>query len=323
MLVAGLALGALLAVAFVALGTGDVRIGPAGVLRALTGSGGAGDEFVVRTLRAPRLVTGAAVGASLAVAGGLFQCLVSNPLASPDVVGFTSGAATGALVQILLLGGGPLAVATGAVVGGCLTAVVVQVLAWRDRVGGYRLVLVGVGIGAALTAVNAYLVTRARLQDAASAAVWLTGSLADTGWDTVVPLLGCLAVLLPLAFAVARPLRPLALGPAAGAALGVRVRGARLAVVAVGVGLTAVATAAAGPVAFVALAAPQIALRLARRPGPLLGLSGLVGAVLLTGSDQLALRLPTGTLPVGVVTGALGGCYLAWLLAGKWRQGRA
>ena len=318
----------LVAVAVVALGSGDYPVSPAGVLRVLAGGGSAGDAFVVRTLRLPRETGALLAGAALGTAGGLFQCLVRNALGSPDVLGFTAGSATGALVVLLVLAGstgrtgGTGAVAAGAVVGGVATALAVHLLAGRGGVGGPRLVLVGVGVGAALSSVNAYLVTRAGLAQAQAATVWLTGSLADTGWGTVGPLAVAVAVLVPAAGLVARPLRALALGEVSAVGLGVRTGRTRLAVAAVGIGLTAAATAAAGPVAFVALAAPQLAVRLVRAPGPLVGTSALTGAVLLSGCDVLAARLPTGTLPVGVVTAAVGGVYLCVLLTARGSRSR-
>jgi iron complex transport system permease protein len=202
-----------------------------------------------------------------------------------------------------------------------VTAALVQGLAGRG--GGYRLVLIGIGLTAATGAVNQYLLARAQLQTARAAQVWLVGSLDGRGWAQAVPLAVGLAVLLPAALALGRPLTLLDLGDDAARALGVRADAVRLACVAVAVGLTALAAMAAGPVAFVALAAPQVARRLTRSPGGGLAAAGLTGALLLGGSDLAAQRLfGAAQLPVGVVTGAVGGVYLAWLLVLQWRRGR-
>ncbi|MER7456846.1 iron chelate uptake ABC transporter family permease subunit [Micromonospora sp. NPDC126480] len=311
------------AVGVVALGSGDYPMSAADVLRTLTGGGTPAEAFIVHELRLPRLATAAAVGAALALAGAVFQSLVRNPLGSPDLLGFTQGAATGALVVVVL--GGTTAMLSGAAVAsGLATGVLVYALAWRRGVHGYRLVLVGIGVAAILTGVNGWLLTRAPLMDAARAVLWLTGSLDGRGWAHAVPVLVTLAVLGPLVLAGAGPaLRLMEMGDDAANALGVRVERLRLALLATAVLLVALAAAAAGPVNFVALTAPHLARRLTRAPGPNLLPSAALGALLLVVADQVAQRAFGGhQLPVGVVTGVLGGGYLIWLLASERRAGR-
>jgi iron complex transport system permease protein len=185
-------------------------------------------------------------------------------------------------------------------------------------------VLVGIGISFVLVALRDYLMTRSRLEEAAEANVWITGSLNARGWEHVVPVAVALAVLLPIVAVLGRELRMMELGDDAAVALGVPVRGARTGLLALGVVLTAVATASAGPVLFVALAAPQISRRLTRATGPGVGTAALTGAVLLILSDYAAQRVfPSSPLPVGVVTGVAGGVYLIWLLLNEWKDGRA
>ncbi|MEU4481190.1 iron chelate uptake ABC transporter family permease subunit [Micromonospora sp. NPDC023966] len=322
-LVVGLA-GTLLALALavLAVGAGDYPIAPADVLRVLAGGGSPADRFIVTELRLPRLVTALAVGAALGLAGAVFQSLTRNPLGSPDVLGVTSGAATGALV-VVVLGGGSAALAGAAAAGGLATGLLLYGLAGRHGVGGYRLVLVGIGVAAILTGVNGWLLTRAPLMDAARAALWLTGSLDGRGWANALPVLGALAVLLPAVLLARAPaLRLLEMGDDSAAGLGVPVRRVRVAALGAAVLLVSVAAAAAGPVSFLALTAPHLARRLTRAPGPNLLPSAVVGAALLLAADQLAQHAVAGRqLPVGVVTGVLGGGYLAWLLAGE-RGGR-
>nr|WP_246851811.1 iron chelate uptake ABC transporter family permease subunit [Patulibacter sp. SYSU D01012] len=313
-----------LALLVVAVGTGEYSIPPGLVIETLLGGGDAGTSFVIETLRLPRALTALLVGAGLGAAGAIFQSVVRNPLGSPDVVGFTAGASAGAVLEIAVIGGGSAAVAAGALVGGAGTAVLVYLLAFRGGVQGYRLVLVGIGLSAMLVAVRDYLITRTRLEEAQTANVWITGSLNGRGWEHVVPMAIALAVLLPLVALLARSLRMLELGDDAAHALGVPVARARTALLGVGVALTAVATAAAGPVLFVALAAPQIARRLTRASGPGVGTAALMGATLLLAADVAAQRVFPGTdLPVGVLTGVLGGAYLIWLLFHEWRSARA
>ncbi|MFD0664470.1 FecCD family ABC transporter permease [Thermocatellispora tengchongensis] len=316
--------GAALAAAVVVVGTGDVPITVGEVLQALTGQGHPGTEFIVTTLRLPRAVTGALAGLALGMSGAIFQSMSRNPLGSPDLIGFSTGSATGALVQILVLGGGAAAVAAGSVAGAVLTALAVYAVAYRRGHGvhGMRLVLVGVAAAAMLEALNAYLITRAELREAYEAAFWLTGSLNNRGWDHARPLALAVLVLVPLALASGRALRMGELGDDAAQALGVPVQRSRAVLVVAGVGLCAAATAAAGPVPFVALAAPQLARRLTRRTGPQLLPAAAMGAALLVCADLVSLKLPV-PVPVGVVTGVLGGVYLAWLLAAEARRGRA
>lgn len=204
-----------------------------------------------------------------------------------------------------------------------MTGVAVYLLAWKRGVYGYRLVLVGIGIAAMLTAANHYLLTKASLVDATRATLWMTGSLDGRDWAQVWPLLGMCAALVPLVFMYGRPLRMLEMGDDAAYALGVPVERTRVVLMGSGVVLIAVATAAAGPIAFVALSAPQLARRLTRSPGPNLAAAGVMGAALLLIADWVATTaFGERRLPVGVMTGVLGGCYLLWLLVTERKAGR-
>lgn len=163
--------------AVVLIGSGDFPMSFSDVVDTLLGNGTAAQEFIVRELRLPRVLVAVLVGASLALSGAIFQSLSRNPLGSPDVIGFGQGATVGALTVIVLFGGGSLAVSGGAVFGGLLTGVLVHLLAWKRGVHGFRLVLVGIGVAAVLTAVIHYLITKADLVDATRATLWMTGSL--------------------------------------------------------------------------------------------------------------------------------------------------
>jgi iron complex transport system permease protein len=313
-----------LVIGILAIGGGDYPMSPADVLRTLMGDGTAADDLIVNEMRLPRVVTALLVGGALGLAGAVFQSLVRNELGSPDVLGFTHGAATGALTATLVLGGGSLALAGGAVAGGLVTGAVIYALAWRQGVHGYRLVLVGIGVAAILTGVNDYLLTRAQITDAARAVLWLTGSLDGRDWSNALPLLITMAILLPVVLlGCGRALRMLEMGDDAAYSLGVRVQQLRLVLLASAVLLTSVAAAAAGPVSFVALTAPQLSRRLTRASGPNLFPALCLGAALLVSADLAAQRFfAEHQLPVGVVTGVLGGGYLVWLLATQRRAGR-
>lgn len=310
------ALAVLLLLSAVSLGRGEFPIGIGDVLRTLAGLGEKAQEFIVLELRAPRIVVGLLVGLALGIAGALFQTFARNPLASPDVLGITQGASVGAVAAIVLSGGAasflgvPLAALTGALLAGSL----LFVLSWRAGIDGYRLVLVGIALWSALAALTDWLLTNAEIHDAAAAYVWITGSLNARTWDHAVPLVLSVLVLAPLALAASRVLGVLQFGDDTARGLGVRLPLAQGAVVLVAVGLVATSVAAAGPITFVALVVPQIAVRLTGGSRPPLLASGLLGAVLVVGADLATRTLLPQALPVGILTAAIGAPYLLWLL---------
>lgn len=257
-----------LAVTAWALALGDYPLTMAQVWAALTNDPDAGfARTVVVEWRAPRAVAAAVFGAALGASGAVFQSLTRNPLASPDIIGFSAGSYTGALIVIILIHGTYLQLAGGAIVGGMLTAALVYVLAWRRGVQGFRLIIVGIAVSAILGSFNTWLMLTAELEVAISAAVWGAGSLNGTGWTQAAYGSIIIGLLLLAMVALAPALAQLALGDDAAKATGTRAEPVRLAVMVIGVALVAVVTAAAGPITFIALAAPQIARRLARTPG--------------------------------------------------------
>lgn len=315
--VAALAVAAVV-LALVALGLGDYPLAVPEVVRALVSDQGFATTIVTQW-RLPRVLVALVFGAALAVSGALFQSLTRNPLGSPDVIGFSTGSYTGVLVVTTLLGSGTLGVSAGALVAGLLTALVVYLLAYRDGVQGFRLIVVGIGVTGMLHGLNVWLLLRAETEVALTASIWGAGSISLVGWPQALPAFVVLAVLTPLVWAARGPLRQLELGDDAAGSHGLRVEPARLAVVVLGVALIATVTAVAGPIAFVALAAPQIARRLAGSAGLPLVASALTGGVVLLAADVVAQQLPTA-LPVGVVTVVLGGVYLLALIVQEARR---
>jgi iron complex transport system permease protein len=284
-------------------------------------------------LRLPRALTGALVGLALGLAGAITQAVARNPLASPDVLGVTTGASVAVVGVMVLSGtahggaGGPLAavgVPVVALLGGLAGALAVYLLAWRGGLDGYRLVLVGIGVTAVFGNLKYWLMTIGDVNDTARAMVWITGSLSGRGWEHVTPVALALAALVPAALLGARSLGALRFGDDTVTGLGVRMNPARGLLVLAAVLLAAVATASAGPIAFVALAAPQIALRLAGTAQPPLLVSALLGAVLTAAADLLARgAFDRVELPVGVVTAVLGAPYLIHLLIRARRKARS
>jgi iron complex transport system permease protein len=315
---------AVVGLGLVTLTTGDFELTVGEVVKALLGQGDGASDFIVLTLRLPRLLTGVLVGAALAVSGAILQSLSGNPLASPDIIGFVQGSATGAILVIVLVDGSMVQIGGGALVGGVVTSAVVYLLAYKQGVQGFRLILIGIGVSFIMLSINSYLITRASLSDAIAAQAWQVGGLNSRGWDHVQVVGVALAVLLPLALYFGRRLSLLEMGDSAAKGLGVDTERSRLVLIAVSVGLAAVATAAAGPVSFLALAAPQLARRLTGSGGPGLIPAALMGALLLVAGDLAVQRLfSPAQLPVGIATGAIGGLYLIWLLAHEWRKGIA
>ncbi|HEY8544464.1 MAG TPA: iron chelate uptake ABC transporter family permease subunit [Acidimicrobiales bacterium] len=313
---------ATLAVLVSSLTVGDYPLPVADVVRSLLGDQEGGSHFIVWTLRLPRGLTAVLVGAAFGASGAIFQRLVRNPLASPDIVGVNAGAALAAAWMVIIAGRSGLPVTAAAVTGAVLAAAAVYGLAYRRGLAGYRLVLVGIGVSAFLMAGTEYLLTRGEIYEVQRAVVWLTGSLNGRSWDHVRPVSWALAVLLPAALVLARQLRLLELGDDLARSLGGRVEQTRALLLLVGVGLAATATAAAGPVTFVALAAPQIARRLVGRSTLGLLPAAACGALLLVAADLVGRRLFAPTeLPVGVITGVVGAPYLLYLLARSNRVG--
>ncbi len=313
------------------VGIGEVQISVPDVLVTLFGGGDPGQRFIVMGLRLPRSLTGALVGAALAASGAITQAIARNPLASPDVIGFTAGASAAAVFVIVAGSGfgavGFTASAVGlpiaALVGGLISALSIYGLAWRKGVQGFRLVLVGIGINAMLLAIVHWLLVVAQVTDAARAYTWINGSLNGRGWEHVVPVGVALLVLVPAALVLAHVLGALQLSDDSARGLGIRVDRSRTLLLLTAVGLCSVATASAGPLAFVALVAPQIAQRAVGMARPPITVSLVFGAALTVVADLLA-RTAFGTeLPVGIVTAVLGAPYLLYLIARHGRKARA
>ncbi|WP_258062575.1 iron chelate uptake ABC transporter family permease subunit [Arthrobacter sp. B0490] len=292
------------------------------LLRILGGADIPGASFIVLENKLPRAVIGLLIGVAFGIAGAVFQTMLRNPLASPDIIGISYGASAAAVTAIVLFGAAGAAVSASALLGALLVAAAIYLVSRRGGVAGYRLILVGIGFAAVLHALVSFLLTRTDLRTASEAVLWLGGSLNSSTWDRVTVLAAALVVLLPAVAVLSRSLRGLELGDDAAAGLGLRVEASRLGLMSAAVALAAVATAAAGPVASVAFLSGPIARRLLGNRTSL-AMAALVGAVIVLAADFVAANLVPGTsLPVGVVTGALGAPFLLWLLATANRSGQ-
>ena len=300
---------------------GNTFYTPAQVWGVIVGQDVPGASFTVGTLRIPRLVAGILAGIAFGVAGSTFQTMLRNPLASPDVIGITSGASAAAVLALVVLhwsAGATTALALGV---GIATAVVIYLAARGGESTGGRLILIGIGIGAMLDAVVQFLVQRASEWDVAVAMRWLTGSLNGVQPDRLWPLVAGVVVLVPVILGVSRGLRALELGDASATALGVSVSSTRVILIVAAVALACVATATTGPIAFVALLSGPIATRIVGPGAPALLSAGLVGACLVLGADLIGQFAFDTAFPVGVITGIVGAPYLLFLLIRMSRNG--
>lgn len=314
--VLGAVLVLLVALVLVGLGVGEIPLSPLQVAGALVGHGDTVSDFVVGQLRGPRVAGAVLVGAALGAAGGIVQSVVRNPIASPDVIGITSGASAAGLTAIVLFGASGGVLFGSVVVGAVLVALVIAALSWRRGITGNRVVLVGIGVAAICLSITGWMLTAGTVQQAGTALLWLSGSLNAVDRTLVGILAVAVVVLLAAALAQSRRLTVLALGDEVAAALGLRPDRAKVLLLLTAVGLTAGAVATAGPVAFVALMAAPIARRLVGNGRVALGAVAAVGAVVTLASDLVAqFAIPGNALPVGVVTGVVGAPYLLWLLA--------
>lgn len=294
---------------------------PKEVIRVLLGEDIAGATFTVRQLRLPRAVLAVLAGLSFGLGGVAFQLMLRNPLASPDIIGISSGASAAAVFAIVVLSlSGPI-VSVFAVIAGLGIALLVYVLSFRNGVAGTRLILVGIGVSAMLESFIAYILSNAPAWTLQEAMRWLTGSVNGAQLDQALPLMLALSVFGGLLLSHARDLEALRLGDDTAAALGVRVAKLRVIIIVAAVGMIACATAVAGPIAFVAFLSGPIASRLVGNNGSLLIPSALIGALLVLAGDYFGQFVLPTRYPVGVVTGALGAPYLIFLIIRVNRSG--
>ncbi|HIC7779490.1 TPA: iron-enterobactin ABC transporter permease [Escherichia coli] len=302
------------------LRSGTVTLETSQVFAALMGDTPRSMTMVVTEWRLPRVLMALLIGAALGVSGAIFQSLMRNPLGSPDVMGFNTGAWSGVLVAMVLFGQDLTAIALAAMAGGIITSLLVWLLAWRNGIDTFRLIIIGIGVRAMLVAFNTWLLLKASLETALTAGLWNAGSLNGLTWAKTSPS-APIIILMLIAALLVRRMRLLEMGDDTACALGVSVERSRLLMMLVAVVLTAAATALAGPISFIALVAPHIARRISGTARWGLTQAALCGALLLLAADLCAQQLfMPYQLPVGVVTVSLGGIYLIVLLIQESRK---
>jgi iron complex transport system permease protein len=308
-------LGILILLVFaVTLMIGNSFYGPAEVIRVILGETVPGASFTVGELRLPRATMGLLAGFAFGIAGVTFQTMLRNPLASPDIIGISSGASVAAVFGLIVLSLDETAVSFLALGGALVTAATISLLSHRGGFAGTRLILIGIGVAAMLDSAVTYILSRAAAWDLQTAMQWLTGSLNGATWSGVLPLALASAILVPLVLSQGRGLRMLRLGDDTAASLGMSVARTRVLLIVSAVALLAFATAACGPIAFVAFMAGPIASRIIGSGASPLLPAGLVGALLVLVADLIGQFAFDSRYPVGVITGALGAPYLVFLL---------
>ena len=298
-----------LAVAVAALRLGKFTVSTQEVIDALQGRGRRIVQVVVVTWKLPRILLGLVAGLALGVAGAVFQTITRNPLGSPDLIGFSTGAQTGILVSVLLLPGSMLSTSLASFIGGAAVGAVTYLVSLRGGFTGLRFILVGIAVSSMLISVNRWLLVRVDDDEGLGALKAITGSLGAARWPVVTPACLAIGVTVALTLLASRHLRVLSLGEQVATILGSPTRRASALLILLGTVLVAVVTMAAGPIGFVALVAPHLARLLTGSPQPPLLVSGLTGSLLLAGADLLS-QLLLESMPASVVTNAVGGLYL-------------
>ena len=302
----------------VSIGVGSQYVPPLVVIKALFGQAEPMNQTIIEQIRLPRVIIGTLIGAALAMAGAVLQGIVRNPLTSPDVIGITEGASLGAVLFIFIFAGTvpiqwmPIAAITGAFV----ITTLLYVLAWKRGVSPLRLVLIGIGVSAAVKSVSYMFIISGPMQLANRSLTFMTGSIYGTSWTDVATLLPWLAVLLPLTWLQSRNVNIQALGDEVAASAGAHVQKQRLLLLVLAVALAGSAVAIGGAIAFIGLMAPHIARKLVGPSfGSLLPASALIGSILLLAADLTARTafLPRD-VPAGVFTAAIGAPFFLYLL---------
>ncbi|KAA9087111.1 FecCD family ABC transporter permease [Microbacterium radiodurans] len=320
LVVGGLAI-AVAATYLLSLMVGQTFYTPAEVWGVITGQTVPGASFTVGELRLPRATVALLTGLCFGMGGAVFQTMLRNPLASPDIIGVNAGASAAAVVGIVFLSLDPTSVSFVATVGALVTAMAIYLLAYKDGGAGARFILIGIGVAAIFNSVVSYVLSRAAEWDLQAAMRWITGNLNGSSWEQAAPLALTMLVVVPVLLWLTRDLELMRLGDDAAAGLGVPVERRRILLIVAAVALLAFATAAAGPISFVAFLSGPIAARLLGPVGSPVLAAGLFGSLLVLVADLVAQYLLGLRLPVGVVTGVLGAPYLILLLIRSSRSG--
>lgn len=312
-----------LLVLIMSTGIGDLKIAPWKVVSVFFGGGTSLEQLVVTSFRLPRIIIALLAGMALAVAGGILQGMIRNPLASPDIIGITGGAGAAVVAFLTLFSNddNTLMVSikwmpVAAFVGAAVIAFLVYFLAWRKGVSPVRLVLIGIGISALTQALTTLLMILGPIYRASQANIWITGTVNGSDWQDVWILLPWSLIFILLSFLITRQLNIQELGEEIATSVGGNVQRQRFLLLLMSTALVGGAVAFAGGIGFVGLMAPHMARRMVGSSfGALLPTAAFIGGILVMVADLIGrtLFLPL-EVPAGVFTAAIGAPYFIYLL---------
>lgn len=311
----------MISIAIFSLIYGDTIYSLNEVVRVLRGEDIKGATFAISKIRLPRMLCGMFAGICFGVAGNTFQTMLRNPLASPDIIGITSGCSVAAVYCILILGLSGSIVSIIALISGLFISIIIYALSRKNGFSGGRLILIGIGFQSLISAIISYLLLKANEYEISSAMRWMNGSLNGLGMKYVPPLLAIVVIFVLLNLIFTKELQALELGDEFATTLGVKVNTMRIALIVTSVVLIAYATSVTGPISFVAFLSGPIAARLVGNGSPRVLASGFVGAILVLLADLIGQYMFSSRFPVGVITGLLGGPYMLFLLISMNKKG--
>jgi iron complex transport system permease protein len=299
------------------LSVGSTMISPLTIVKHLLGVGNGENTFVIETLRLPRVILSLLVGMALGVSGLILQGIIRNPLASPDIIGITGGASVAAVIFITYFSEMSIKwLPFVAIIGAGIVSLIIYLLAWKNGVTPIRLVLIGIGVAAALGASVTMMIVLSPTYSTSEAYIWLTGSVYGANWENVYSMLPWVLIFVPLAFLFSREVNVQELGDDVALGLGSRVQFRRFTLLFISVALAGSAVAFAGGIGFVGLIAPHIARKLVGRSfGSLVPVSALIGGLIVILADVVARTafLPLD-LPAGVFVSGIGAPFFIYLL---------
>ncbi|RPF53372.1 FecCD family ABC transporter permease [Aquisalibacillus elongatus] len=314
----------LISLAILSLGMGQMKIWPQDVIKALFGYGEYMHDLTVNDFRMPRILLSILAGAGLAMSGAILQGIIRNPLASPDIIGITAGAALSTVGFLVAFSDRSQALTVSihwlpfaSLVGAVLMGIFVYILATtKNGVQPIKLVLIGVGLSAAVEAVTTMLMTFGPIHTAARANIWLTGSVNGTNWPEIATVTPWILGLTILLFFFISQLNMQSLGDDLATNAGATVQKDRLILLVLATALAGGSVAFAGGIGFVGLMAPHIAKRLVGSVfGALIPVSALIGAIIVVIADLIArTAFAPQDLPAGVFTSLIGAPYFIYLL---------
>ena len=270
--------------------------------------------FVITTLRLPRVIIGLLAGICFGLAGNIFQKLLRNPLASPDMLGISTGASVAAVFAILILQLSGLIVSLIAIIFGMLISLLIVLLSYHHGYSNNRLILIGIGMRAMLSAMISWMLIRTSEYDVGNALRWLSGSLNTVNMNDAFSLLIVTIIACVLIAIMNNGLSVMGLGEELPVSLGVNTKTLRISLGIVGLMLVAFATSITGPIASVSFLSGPIAGRILRNGKNNMAATACIGAILVLASDLIAQYGLSSRYPVGVVTGMLGAPYLLYLI---------